>query len=43
VQAIGGATEKIEGFFDLCVAKGLAKGQGVLVPIDNLKNLVLKN
>ncbi len=42
VQAIGGATEKIEGFFDLCKAKGLAEGQGVMVPKDNLRNLVLK-
>ncbi len=43
VQAIGGVTQKIKGFFDLCQARGLAKGQGVIVPRDNLKNLVLKD
>ena len=43
VQAIGGATEKVEGFFDLCKAKGLNGRQGVLMPKDNLKNLVLKD
>ena len=43
VQAIGGATHKIEGFFDLCKAKGLTGEQGVIVPRDNLRNLVLKN
>ncbi len=42
VQAVGGATYKIEGFFDLCVAMGLTNAQGVVVPKDNLKNLVLK-
>ena len=43
VQAIGGATEKTEGFFDLCKARGLTGQQGVLVPEDNVKNLVLKD
>ena len=43
VQAIGGATEKVEGFFDLCKAKSLNGRQGVLVPKDNLKNLVLND
>ena len=42
VQAIGGATAKIEGFFDLCRARGLTGDQGVMVPRDNLKNLILK-
>ena len=43
VQAIGGAIYKIEGFFDLCKARGLDRKQGVMVPRDNLKNLVLKD
>ena len=43
VQAIGGATQKIECFFDLCKARGLDGKQGVIVPKDNLKNLVLKD
>ncbi len=32
VQAIGGANEKIEGFFDICKARGLTGEQGVLIP-----------
>ena len=43
VQAIGGATHKIEGFFDVCKAKGLTGSQGVMVPRDNLRNLVLND
>jgi predicted ATP-dependent protease len=42
VQVIGGATHKTEGFFDLCAARGLDGTHGVIVPKDNLKNLVLK-
>ncbi len=42
VQAIGGANEKIEGFFDLCKARGLTGKQGVMLPKDNLIHLVLK-
>ena len=41
VQAIGGATQKIEGFFEVCKAKGLTNQQGVLIPRDNLKHLML--
>lgn len=41
VQAIGGATYKIEGFFDLCQARGLTGRQGVMIPRDNLVNLAL--
>ena len=43
VQAIGGATQKIEGFFDVCKAKGLTGTQGVIVPRDNLKHLALND
>jgi lon-related putative ATP-dependent protease len=43
VQAIGGATFKIEGFFDLCRARGLTGAQGVLIPAANVRHLVLRN
>ena len=43
VQAIGGATHKIEGFFDVCKAKGLPGKQGVMIPRDNLQNLALRD
>ncbi len=42
VQAIGGANEKIEGFFDLCSARGLNGKQGALIPQSNVKNLMLR-
>lgn len=42
VQAIGGANEKIEGFFDICQARGLTGDQGVLIPAANVKNLMLR-
>jgi lon-related putative ATP-dependent protease len=42
IQPIGGVNEKIEGFFDICLAKGLNGNQGVVVPYANLENLVLK-
>src|SRR3989337_2416621 len=38
VQAIGGVNEKIEGFFDLCKARGLTGEQGALIPAPNVKN-----
>jgi lon-related putative ATP-dependent protease len=41
IQAIGGATAKIEGFFDVCKARGLTGTQGVLIPADNVRHLVL--
>ncbi len=41
VQAIGGVNEKIEGFFDLCAARGLTGRQGVLIPASNVKHLML--
>jgi predicted ATP-dependent protease len=41
VQAIGGVNEKIEGFFDLCRARGLTGSHGVIVPAANVKNLML--
>ena len=42
VQAIGGVNEKIEGFFDLCKARGLTGDQGVLIPATNVKHLMLR-
>lgn len=42
VQVIGGVNEKIEGFFDICAARGLTGRQGVLVPQGNVKNLMLR-
>ncbi len=42
VQAIGGVNEKIEGFFDLCKARGLTGEQGVLIPVANVKHLMLR-
>jgi lon-related putative ATP-dependent protease len=41
IQAIGGVNEKIEGFFDLCAARGLSGTQGVLIPATNVKHLML--
>jgi predicted ATP-dependent protease len=41
IQAIGGVNEKIEGFFDLCAARGLRGEQGVLIPATNIKHLML--
>ncbi|NIP72714.1 MAG: AAA family ATPase [Gammaproteobacteria bacterium] len=42
VQAIGGVNEKIEGFFDVCRARGLDGTQGVLIPDSNVKHLMLR-
>jgi predicted ATP-dependent protease len=42
VQAIGGVNEKIEGFFDICKARGLTGAQGVLIPAANVKHLMLR-
>ncbi len=42
VQAIGGVNEKIEGFFDVCKARGLTGDQGVLIPQANVQHLMLR-
>ncbi|MCG6894579.1 MAG: AAA family ATPase, partial [Desulfobacteraceae bacterium] len=42
LQAIGGVNQKINGFFDVCEAKGLTGKQGVIIPRANVKNLMLK-
>jgi predicted ATP-dependent protease len=41
LQPIGGVNQKIEGFFKVCQAKGLNGEQGVLIPHQNLRNLML--
>jgi predicted ATP-dependent protease len=42
IQAIGGANEKIEGFFEVCQIGGLTGNQGVMIPESNAQNLMLK-
>lgn len=42
IQPIGGVNEKVEGFFDYCKVRGLTGNQGVIVPIQNVQNLMLK-
>ncbi|HXG18666.1 MAG TPA: ATP-binding protein [Methylomirabilota bacterium] len=42
IQAIGGVNEKIEGFFDICRVHGLTGKQGVMIPVSNVRNLVLR-
>ncbi len=43
MQPIGGANEKIEGFFDVCKARGLSKFHGVIIPKTNAVNLMLRD
>ncbi len=42
ILPVGGVTEKVHGFFDLCKAKGLTGDQGVIIPKANVENLLLK-
>jgi predicted ATP-dependent protease len=42
IQAIGGANEKIEGFFDICSKRGLTGTQGVAIPKSNVQHLMLR-
>jgi len=42
VQAIGSVNEKVEGFFDICRARGLTGTQGVLIPQANVRHLMLR-
>ena len=41
VQPIGGVNQKVEGFFEVCQAKGLTGDQGVLIPATNVPHLML--
>jgi ATP-dependent Lon protease len=42
IQPIGGVNEKIEGFYHVCKAQGLTGTQGVIIPHQNVKDLMLK-
>jgi predicted ATP-dependent protease len=42
IQAIGGVNEKIEGFFDTCRIDGLTGTQGVMIPLANVDDLMLR-
>jgi predicted ATP-dependent protease len=41
IQPIGGVNEKVEGFFRVCESRGLTGRQGCIIPIQNMKNLML--
>jgi lon-related putative ATP-dependent protease len=43
IQPVGGVTQKIEGFFEICKHKGLNGKQGVIIPEKNVNNLMLKH
>ncbi len=43
IQPIGGVNEKVEGFYDLCKARGLTGREGVIIPIQNVQDLMLKD
>jgi predicted ATP-dependent protease len=43
IQPIGGVNEKIEGFYDVCRLKGLTGQQGVLIPAENVEDLMLRD
>ena len=42
VQVVGGINQKIEGFYDICKSRGLDGSQGVVIPADNVKHLMLR-
>lgn len=43
IQPVGGVTEKVEGFFNLCRDRGLTGKQGVVIPVRNIDNLMLNH
>jgi lon-related putative ATP-dependent protease len=43
IQPIGGVNQKIEGFYDVCKAKGMTGSQGVMIPHQNIKDLMLRS
>ncbi len=43
IQPIGGVNEKIEGFFEICKSRKLTKKQGVIIPKQNVKDLMLRD
>ncbi|MDE3057403.1 MAG: AAA family ATPase [Bacteroidota bacterium] len=42
IQPIGGVNIKIEGFYDVCKARGLSGTQGVIIPTQNIPDLMLR-
>jgi len=42
IQPIGGVNQKVEGYYDVCKAIGLTGDQGVVIPVQNIKNLMLR-
>ena len=42
VQPVGGINEKVEGFFRVCKIKGFNGRQGVIIPVQNMKHLMLQ-
>ncbi|MBI4428222.1 MAG: AAA family ATPase [Ignavibacteriales bacterium] len=43
IQPIGGVNLKVEGFFDVCRARGLTGKQGVMIPVQNVPDLMLRD
>ena len=43
IQPIGGVNQKVEGMFDVCRVDGLTGTQGVMIPHQNVKNLMLRD
>ncbi len=43
IQPIGGVNEKIEGFYQVCKTRGLDGSHGVIIPIQNVRNLHLSD
>jgi predicted ATP-dependent protease len=43
IQPIGGVNQKIEGFYDVCRVKGFTGRQGVMIPSENIEDLMLRD
>jgi predicted ATP-dependent protease len=43
IQPIGGVNEKIEGYYKVCKIKGFKGGEGVIIPYQNIDNLMLNS
>src|SRR6266446_429646 len=43
IQCIGGVNQKIEGYFDVCRVKGFTGRQGVMIPAENIEDLMLRD
>jgi ATP-dependent Lon protease len=43
IQPIGSVNEKIEGFYDVCRIRGLTGTHGILIPIENVEDLMLRD